>query len=152
MRKQPIELTAAALVGALFAALFFQGIGYSGQSAYMPGAATALGFAMCCLWALHAARLIIAGDSERYNISRSQLAWFGVFLVVAALYVVGILWIGFFTATIIMVPTFAVVLGYRNWSVLFFTTAGFIAILYVVFRVLLSIPLPEEAIFTMLGD
>ncbi|MGR3272685.1 hypothetical protein [Thalassococcus profundi] len=48
MNRSTIELAAAGVFAVLFAVVFLQGIGYSGRSAYMPAAASGIGFVMCC--------------------------------------------------------------------------------------------------------
>lgn len=52
--------------------------------------------------------------------------------------------IGFFTSSAIMLPALALLLGFRNPIVIVASTAGFIAIVYLVFVEIFSRPLPVE--------
>lgn len=150
MNRRALELGAAGLFAVFFAVLFFQAVGYPGRSAYMPAAASGIGLLMCCVWALRAVRLLASGQAERYDATRSDVARFALILVAAAMYVAGFIWVGFFTSTIVMVPAVAMTLGYRNRTAVASTTLGFALVLYAVFRILLSVPLPPEALLTLL--
>ena len=151
MNRRSVELIAAGLFGALFGFLFTEGIGYSGRSAYVPAAASGIGFLMCCLWALKSVRVMATGQAESLDASGSEISRFALIVASGAAYVAGFIWIGFFTSTLIVVPVLAALLGYRNWKVLVVTTIGFVILLYGVFRLLLSVPLPPEAILTLMG-
>nr|WP_249219206.1 tripartite tricarboxylate transporter TctB family protein [Loktanella sp. SALINAS62] len=139
------------MVAALFAFLFFEALGYRGRSSYVPSAATGLGVAMCLFWVISVMRLSPEEGNARLPVTRSDLQQFALIVLTGILYLLGFAWIGFFTSTIIVVPFLAAALGYRNWNVLVFTTLGFVILLYGVFRLLLSVPLPREAIFALFG-
>lgn len=157
MNRRSAELVAAGIFAALFAFLIFEAIGYSGRSAYMPAAASGIGLLMCCFWALKAARPAAAGPAEdvepaeRYDATKGDVTRFALILAAGVVYVAGFVWVGFFTSTIIMVPSIALALGYRNPKVVALTTIGFALILYAVFRLLLAVPLPPEALLTLMG-
>jgi len=151
MNRRTIELAAAGVFAVLFAVLFLQGIGYSGRSAYMPAAASGIGFAMCCFWALQSVRILAAGRAERLEATGVDLSRFVLILAVGAAYVAGFVWLGFFTSTVIMVPAVAWMLGYRETKVILLTTLSFTLVLYAVFRLLLGVPLPEEALWSLFG-
>lgn len=151
MNRRIIELTAAGVFAALFAFLFLIGIGYPGRSAYMPAAASGIGFLMCCLWALKAVRMLALGQAEPFDATASDVSRFVLIVVCGAAYLAGFVWLGFFTSTVIMVPAVAWFLDYREPKVIALTTLGFTIVLYVVFRMLLAVPLPKEAILTLLG-
>ncbi|MEQ3625393.1 MAG: tripartite tricarboxylate transporter TctB family protein [Celeribacter sp.] len=75
-------------------------------------------------------------------------------LVVAAgglFLLIGMSILGFFTTAAIAVPAMAWGLGYRRPLGLLLGTACFIVLLLLVFRALLALPLPPEAIFTLFG-
>jgi len=149
--KRTLELGAAILVAALFAFLFFEALSYRGRSSYVPSAATALGVVMCIFWIISTMRLSPEEGGAQLPVTREDLRLFAMIVFGGILYLLGFAWIGFFTSTIIVVPVLAAVLGYRNWTVLIFTTLGFVILLYGVFRLLLSVPLPREAIFVLFG-
>jgi hypothetical protein len=151
MNRSVVELVAAGVSAAAFLFLLLEATGYPGRSAYMPVAAAAIGAAMCALWALRSLRLLAAGQAERYPATRDDLTRFALILGLAVLYVVGFITIGFFTSTLVLLPVFAVALGYRRWRVIALTTLGFALVLWVVFRLLLSLPLPPEAVLTLIG-
>lgn len=151
MNRRSIELAAAGIFAALFAFLFLTGIGYPGRSAYMPAAASGIGFLMCCLWALKAGRLLAHGEAEPLDSTASDLFRFVLILISAAAYLAGFVWLGFFTSTVIMVPAMAWFLEYREPKVIALATLGFTIVLYLVFRMLLAVPLPKEAILSVLG-
>ena len=151
MNRRLVELAAAGVFAALFAFLFFEGIGYSGRSAYMPTAATGIGLLMCCFWALKSVRMLAAGQAEHFDVKVSDGLRFALILAAGSIYVIGFIWLGFFTSTVIMVPAVAWVLGYREPKVIALTTLGFTFVLYVVFRLLLAIPLPREALPALFG-
>lgn len=151
MNKRLVELCGAGAFAALFAFLLSEALGYSARSAYMPAAASGIGLLMCLIWAVQAARGIASGPAEYYGTTRTDYRRFAMILAVGVAYVLGFVWVGFFTSTLIMVPVVAVALGYRNWRVVGLTTLGFALILYLVFRLLLSVPLPPEAILRLIG-
>lgn len=151
MTKRTLELIAAALVAAVFAFLFFEALSYRGRSSYVPSAATGLGFVMCLFWMISAIRLRPEEGDVPLPVTRADLTRFGLIVLAGVLYLLGFAWIGFFTSTLIVVPVLAAALGYRNWTVLIPTTLGFVILLYGVFRLLLSVPLPREAILALMG-
>lgn len=151
MNRRLVELAAAGVFAALFAFLFFEGIGYSGRSAYMPTAATGIGLLMCCFWALKSVHMLAAGQAEHFDVKVSDCVRFALISATGSIYVTGFIWLGFFTSTVVMVPAVAWALGYREPKVIALTTLGFTFILYVVFRLLLAIPLPREALSALFG-
>jgi hypothetical protein len=152
MNKQTVELTVALAVGALCAGGLVESWGYSGQSSYMPIAVLAFAACMSLIWAAQSALGLVRGSTERMDVEGPVLARFAFLVVAIVAYVLGVTWLGFFTSTLIMVPVVAAVLGYRHWAVSLTATLAFVAVLYGVFRLLLSIPLPEEAVLGLLGS
>lgn len=147
--KKSVEIIAAILFAAAFAALFAEARSYAGRSSYMPMAATGLGFVMCCLWALHEMRLPAGARRDTSGLSHGETRRLAVVLAAGALYVAGFAWLGFFTTTALIVPGLAALMGYRDWKVLLPAVIAFIAVLFVVFRLLLSVPLPDEALLIL---
>ena len=150
MNRRALELIASGIFAALFASLLYEGAAFPGRSAYMPIAASSIGLSMCCLWAIQSARLLALGQIEYYNINRRDILRFAMIIATGAAYVTGFVFFGFFTSTVIMLPSVSIALGYRNWKVIALTTLGFCLVLYAVFRLLLSIPLPQEYLLTLL--
>ena len=151
MKTCVIELAAAGVFAGLFVRLFLEAMGYSGQSAYMPLAATGIGVTVCGFWALESGRRLVAGQAEHFDVSLSDSLRFALILAAGSIYVVGFTVLGALTATAIMVPTVAWALGYRRFKVIALTTLGLTLTLWVVFRLLLAIPLPREAPLGLLG-
>ena len=92
-----------------------------------------------------------AGRAERLEATGVDLSRFVLILAVGAAYVAGFVWLGFFTSTVIMVPAVAWMLGYREPKVILLTTLSITLVLYAVFRLLLGVPLPEEALWSLFG-
>lgn len=151
MNRDVVELVSALAVGLVFAAGLVVAMGYRGHSAYLPVASTGLATLLCVIWALQSVRAMMAAPSKQFGVSAGELGRFAQIVLMAAAYVLVTTWAGFFTATFIMVPGMAFVLGYRHPRMAFLVTAIFAAVLYGVFRLLLSIPLPREAVLTFLG-
>jgi hypothetical protein len=151
MKQHSVEVLAAVGFGILLAIFLSEGITYPGRSAYMPTATALVGLVMCGLWALRSARLLYAGNTDRLNVRGIEVGHFVLIIGAGALYTALFSWIGFFSATIIMIPGIAVALGFRDWKTLFISVLGFVAVLYVVFRLLLSVPLPDETILKLIG-
>jgi hypothetical protein len=106
---------------------------------------------MCLLWSIKSVRTLAAGEVKDLDLEPRETKLFILVLVVGLAYVAGFAWLGVFTSTLIMLPCAAAALGYRNWTVIALTAAGFALVLYGVFRVLLSVPLPPEALLKLLG-
>ena len=151
MTRRILEIVAAVSVAIVFAVLFFEALSYRGRSSYVPSAATGLGFVMCLFWMISALRLSPEDGDVPLPVTRADLRRFGLIIFAGLLYLLGFAWIGFFTSTLIVVPVLAAALGYRNWKVLIVTTLGFVIVLYGVFRLLLSVPLPPEVILALMG-
>ena len=151
MNRPFVELVAAGLFAGLFVVLLAQGIGYPGRSTYMPVAASGIGLAMCALWALGSVRKLAAGPAERFEVTGGDVGRFALILGAGIAYLAGFVWLGFFTSTLILMPALSLALGYRNLTVIALTTLGFALVLWAVFRLLLGVPLPPEALLTLVG-
>lgn len=151
MKKCVIELAAAGVFAGLFVRLFLEAMGYSGRSAYMPFAATGIGVTVCGFWAFESVRTLVAGQGEHFDVSLSDGLRFALILAAGSIYVIGFTLLGALTATVIMVPTVAWLLGYRRFKAIALTTLGLTLTLWVVFRLLLAIPLPREAPLGLFG-
>ena len=69
---------------------------------------------------------------------------FTLAVVTMGLYIVGINYLGYYTATIFYIPIMAALLGYRSKIVIVFSTVIYIAIILGVFDILFERQLPKE--------
>lgn len=146
MRKNIIELVVALAVASLAAAGLVEASGYQGQSGYMPIAILALATLLSLAWAGQCLYGLRARTGEVIRPDLSTALRLSGFALAVAAYVLGVTYVGFFTSTLLMLPLLSAFLGYRNWRVSVGVAVGFVAILYCVFQLLLSIPLPPEAV------
>ena len=149
--RAAIELGSALIVAAVSVGALVEASGYRGASAYMPLAVTAFATALALVWAGQSALALARGSGGRFEISAQAVARFVVIVAAVVAYVFGITYAGFFTATVLMVPALAFAIGYRDVVTTALATIGFCLVLYGVFRLLLSIPLPPEAILQIPG-
>ncbi len=152
MPKGVIELFAALVVTIVAAAGIYEASAYRGASSYMPVAVTGLATALGIVWMAQSAIALARGTSGTLNLPAAVLVRFLVIVGIAAAYVFAMGHFGYFTATVVMVPLLAFAIGYRNLLVIALTTVGFCVVLYGVFRLLLSVPLPQEAILGLIGN
>ena len=75
----------------------------------------------------------------------------GAVIVLTILYVAGVRFLGYVTASVIFIPVTAWFLGVRKPVLLATTTVIFIGVIAYLFREVFSIPLPREAILTLLS-
>jgi putative tricarboxylic transport membrane protein len=151
MRKAAVELPVALALCALCVAGLLEASGYRGQSSYFPLAVIGFATVLAAIWAGQSAIALARGAGARFEARAGDLARFGFVVAVIVVYTLGVAWLGFFTSTIVMVPVLAAVLGYRQWGVSLVATLAFVTILYGVFRLLLAIPLPREAVLGFIG-
>lgn len=145
-----VELVVALVVTALAALGLVDALGFPRASAYLPTAVLGLTCALGLAWA---AQSVMAMRRERPTL-RLDPAETRRLLTLAALsllYVLGIVEIGFFTATILFIPLAGLLLGYRNARGLVISTAAFALLLYAVFGLLLRTPLPPELVLQLVG-
>lgn len=146
MNGKAIELVIALVVAAVFAALFSEAQSYSAQSKMMPMAVTGLAVALSLIWAFQCGiSLVRHGSGERLP-AGDELGRLATIIAAVVVYILCVQYLGFFTATIVMIPLLSGLVGYRNWRISLLVTAGFVVVLYAVFRLLLSIPLPPETL------
>lgn len=151
MPRGVIELFAALVVTLVAAAGVFEASGYRGASAYMPVAVTGLATALGLVWMAQSAIALSRGTSGTLSASPAVLGRFVAIALIAGAYIFGMAHVGYFTATVVMVPLLSTAIGYRNFRVTALATLGFCVVLYAVFRLLLSVPLPPEAILGLIG-
>ncbi|MCF3933831.1 tripartite tricarboxylate transporter TctB family protein [Acuticoccus sp. M5D2P5] len=151
MPRSVIELVAALVATAVAVAGIVEASGYRGASSYMPLAVTGIAAVLGLVWAGQSAFALARGAGGTMQFPAALVGRFIIIVAAAVAYVYGIAHIGYFTSTIIMVPVLSTAIGYRNFVVTVLATIGFCAVLYAVFRLLLSVPLPPEAILNLLG-
>ncbi|MBJ3774877.1 tripartite tricarboxylate transporter TctB family protein [Acuticoccus mangrovi] len=151
MNRRTVELVVALAVGALCVGGLFEAYSYRGQSSTMPLAVVGTALALSLIWAVQSAVGLARGDTAAFSPSPLEALRFAIVVVAAVLYVYGVIHVGFFTSTVIMVPVLAAALGYRNWLASLIATVIFVAVLYGVFHMLLAIPLPPETLLGSLG-
>lgn len=151
MNRNALELIVALVVGAVFGYLLLESSGYRGQSSMMPLAATGLAVALCLVWAAQAGMGLVRHHGERVSPNRRELLHLALIVASVIAYVSAMQTIGFFTATLVMIPVLSGILGYHNWKVSLLATLGFVIVVYAVFRQLLSIPLPPEALLSLVA-
>lgn len=151
MERAKVE-TGAALVSLLFSALgLFEAWGYSGEGGMMPRAIMALMVALSAIWCLQSLASLGRHPDRVISITPQQFRG-AVLLTVAGLGLVfGMQYLGFYSTAIVILPAVAYGLGYREPKGLVIATVLFIALLIVVFRIFLAVPLPAERLLSTFG-
>ncbi|WP_126975919.1 tripartite tricarboxylate transporter TctB family protein [Frigidibacter oleivorans] len=156
MRRVHLELALSLGCAALSLLGYATARGYGGGSGMLPSAVLLIATALSAIWFLQSVielrRTPVEGPApDPLRISPAQLGRFAALILGTALVVLGIDSIGFFTAGLILLPAMAVALGYRAPGPIAVATLCFIALLYGVFHLLLKLPLPPEAVLSLLG-
>lgn len=132
------------LLGLLFLvlglAVVWQASSYSGASGTYP---LVLGLAIAVVGALISLRATLA----RHSVSRElvqQPLHFALACVACIAYVALVVPLGFYTASALLMLFLPLVLGFRKPLYLILLAAGFIALVYIVFSIVLEKPLPAE--------
>lgn len=150
MPRPLIELIIALLVGVLCIVGFFEATEYRGASGYLPKTVLVLGFVLSAIWALQSALWL---RRTEWSVQRSEgrLGKLLVFMGLVLAYVVIIPMLGFFTSTLVFVPSVIVLLGYRKRAVVVAAPLVFVAVLYLLFGLVLQVQLPEELLLQLAG-
>ncbi len=77
---------------------------------------------------------------------------FFLMVVYMLLFFLGMDYLGYFTTSIIMLPLLSWLLGYRKPKVVMIGTICFLSLIYLLFIVIFSRPLPQEIWNTLLGS
>lgn len=152
MNRSAFECVTALTVLAASAAGLFESLGFRGQGAIMPVTVTALASALSTIWLATSAVAVVRGTGKVVELDGREVGRFVVLCFAAVAYVYLMSRIGFFTTTILVVPALASIGGYRNAKVLAAATIGFVIVIYGVFRGLLSVPLPDDLILSLIGS
>ncbi|GHC28288.1 tripartite tricarboxylate transporter TctB family protein [Aidingimonas halophila] len=151
MNRLTFECVSGLVVLAASVAGLVESLSFNKQSAILPVAVTALACALSTIWLVTSAVAFLRGSGERIELDTREIMKLIMILLTALAYVYLMVLIGFFTTTLIVVPALAFMAGYRNAKVLTAATVGFVVILYGVFRGLLSVPLPDDILFSLIG-
>lgn len=151
MNRAAVECVAALVVLAASAAGLVESFSFHKQNEIMPIAVTALACALSVVWLTTSAVAVLCGTGERIELDTGEIMRFGMICLAAVAYAYLMYRIGFFTTTVLVVPALAFIGGYRNAKVLAAATIGFVVVLYGVFRGLLSIPLPDDLLLSLIG-
>lgn len=150
MRQASVEL-GIALVGAALSLIgVVHAMGFPRDSAYLPTAVLSLLTLLLVVWAAKAFVLTRQQRTEKFRFKKDEAQRF-VVLVIASIILIAISpWLGFATSFLIFVPLTGFLLGYRKRKGLALTAVVFILLIYLIFEVLLSRPLPTELFIRLL--
>ncbi|WP_404364282.1 tripartite tricarboxylate transporter TctB family protein [Marinobacter sp.] len=151
MPKPLVELVAALIVIALSVAGFLEAQEYSGPSGYLPKGVTALAILLSAIWALQSVMALRKGEGAASPEKTINWPKFAFFTGLSLAYVIIIPLIGFFTSTLLFVPSVMLALGYRNKSILVAAPVIFVVVLYLLFGVILQVQLPDELLLQLGG-
>nr|WP_321445530.1 tripartite tricarboxylate transporter TctB family protein [uncultured Cohaesibacter sp.] len=84
----------------------------------------------------------------RFSINAKRM-FGGLMIFIAFLLIVN--YVGYFTASALLIVSMARFAGYKNWPALIGATAGFCLFVYLVFVLLFDRPLPEEFFVSLLS-
>lgn len=117
----------------------------------MPRGIMALMILLSAIWVIQSARALQQGTGGMIAPTSGQLRSAAMLVTAGLGLLFGMKLIGFYTSAAIIVPLLGYGLGYRNLRGLAMGTLLFLLLLAAVFRLLLAVPLPPEAILTMIG-
>ena len=118
-------------------AILAQGI----QPTVFPRAVLGIMFCLAALQAVKAARLSVEDFAKVKALSPIQpVVFITAGLLIAFVFVMPI--IGTFPAIVIFLPALAIVWGERRWLLMALSFAGFLAFVFVLFRLIMAVPLP----------
>jgi hypothetical protein len=154
MSARNLEIFAAASVFLLCGGLLFEATSYSNGSRYLPFATLAVALGLCIVWLttlLFRKESMASPTNEGQSpLGASRLLRLTKLVFITVLYVASIQWFGFYTATAFAIPLIAIVIGYRRVWQIGLATLLFLFLVFVVFRLVLAVPLPEELIMRVL--
>lgn len=121
--------------------------GYKGASGIYP---MTLGLILTLLGALVALRAVRSGRTDPRALIEAPTQMITA-TVVAVLYLVAVVPLGFYTASFFVMLAMPFALGFRKPVFALIVALVFIALVYLVFTVLLEKPLPREAILALMA-
>ena len=105
--------------------------------------------ALCILLATIFLIQILRGKYPNADINLSGTAKAMLMAGIILLYIVAINFVGYYIASVVFMPVGMLVLGQRNWKVIVGVDVGVILFLYLFFGLLLSMQMPEGALFNL---
>ncbi|WP_428648888.1 tripartite tricarboxylate transporter TctB family protein [Roseibium sp.] len=153
MKSKIFEGILAALVLILSVWAFVESTAYSKASAFMPLAVLGLAVLLAGSWLAEVALRGNAaeGAQDEGSETAAYLARFLTLTVLVLLYVSSIRWLGFFTATLCVIPAFAYASGFRDLKTACFASVAFTSVLFGIFNLFLKVPLPAELATRLIG-
>ena len=149
MNKAKIELLSSIVVTIFSVFGLIEAWGYSATSGFLPRIVLFIMLALSLIWVAQSLKSIFQFKSQEKT---ADFEWGKFFLIISssALFVLGISYLGVITSSVIFTPLLALGLGYRNVKNVTIAALVFCTLIYVIFRVVLRIPLPPEAISVLL--
>ena len=149
MNKAKIELLSSIVVTIFSVFGLIEAWGYSATSGFLPRIVLFIMLALSLIWVAQSLKSILQFKSQEKT---ADFEWGKFFLIISSstLFVLGISYLGVITSSVIFTPLLALGLGYRNVKNVTIAALVFCTLIYVVFRVVLRIPLPPEAISVLL--
>jgi hypothetical protein len=140
----------AALIIFLFgAAVFFVAGDFPPAAALFPRAVAVI---MMIAGVVIAIRATVApAPRSEPEFDREATIRIGAVIGLTILYVVGVRWLGYVSASVIFIPVTAWFLGIRKPLLIAATTVIFVGGIAYLFREVFSIPLPREAVLALFG-
>lgn len=144
MRQASVEFGFAS-VGAVLSVLgLMHAVDFPRSSAYLPTAVLSLLTTLLVLWAIKAFVSLHREGGDVLCFQKVEVKRFAVLVAASILLISFAPLLGFVTSFFIFVPVTGYVLGYRKWQGLVLAAIVFTILIYLVFEVLLSSPLPPE--------
>ncbi|MBU2020748.1 MAG: tripartite tricarboxylate transporter TctB family protein [Gammaproteobacteria bacterium] len=149
MNKAKVELLSSTVVTIFSVCGLIEAWGYSATSGFLPRIVLFIMLALSLIWIAQSLRSILKFKSQEKT---ADFEWgkFSLIISSSSLFVLGISYLGVITSSVIFTPLLALGLGYRNVKNVIIAAVVFCTLIYVVFRVVLRIPLPPEAISVLL--
>ena len=149
MNKAKIELLSSIVVTIFSVFGLIEAWGYSATSGFLPRIVLFIMLALSLIWVAQSLKSIFQFKSQEKT---ADFEWGKFFLIISSstLFVLGISYLGVITSSVIFTPLLALGLGYRNVKNVTIAALVFCTLIYVIFRVVLRIPLPPEAISVLL--
>lgn len=144
IRKASIELAVAipaailSVLGALHASSFPQ------QTAYLPTTVLSIMSLLLVLWAFQSVMALRRNQSSTLILEKGKARRFLLLVLSTATLIALAPALGFVTSFFIFIPLSGFILGYKHWKPLLAAGTIFSLLIYLIFKVLLSRPLPPE--------
>jgi hypothetical protein len=133
---------AAAVILAFGATVFVIAGSFDPAAALFPRAVAAIMMAAAVVMGVRP--FFARTEQPLETIDRGSMLRVGMVIGLTFVYVVGVAWLGYATASIIFIPVTAWLLGIRNLGLIAATTIVYVGVITFLFRQVFSIPLPRE--------